>query len=150
MFSKRNEVRDLKDCLKCKRWKECAGKSFFTYQEVRFCPYQVLWILEWKDTLLAGNWPDNPDSSSYVDPKIKTGYGSEAYFVKAVITLGEVNARLARTGIEGKLLVAEVRAGVTLQELQPESRTALMYVKGNITKRQSYSDWKKQEKFRGK
>lgn len=131
-----------KDCQDCKSWKDCLGKPFYTYQDIRYCPFQVLWVIEHSETLRIGNWPDNPDSSSYVDPKIKTGYGSEAYFVKAVIILGEVEYRLARTGIEGKLLVAEVRAGVSLEELQPESRTSLMFIKGKRRKDTPYSQWK--------
>jgi len=134
----------VKDCHQCKDYRDCAGKPWFHYSEVRFCPFQILWVIENSDTLLQGNWPPDPDSSSYVDPQAKTGYKSEGYYIKPAGILGEVNARLSRTGTHGKLLRAEVLAGLDLSQ---ESRDALMYVKGWRRKRMSYNAWKKWRKL---
>lgn len=130
----------MKDCRKCKDYRDCPGKPWFHYGEIRFCPFQILWIIEYSETLIA-NWPLAPEGSSSVDlPQVKTGYKSEAYFAKPAEILGEVNARLARAGTHGKLLRAEVLAGL---ELSQESKDALMYCKGKWRKRMSYNAWKK-------
>lgn len=147
----------VKDCLKCKSYKDCeghfyevdteAGKqyvSWYHYGEIRFCPYQVIWIIEHSDTLLAGRWPPNPEGTSYTDPKIRTGYKSEAYFIKPVEILAEVEARLKRCGIDGKLLKAEVLAGL---ELSQESRAALMFCKGKWRKRMSFLQWQRKVRY---
>lgn len=135
-----------KDCRKCKDYRDCAGKPWFHYGEIRFCPHQILWIIEHSETLRA-TWPLAPDGSSSIDPNIRTGYKSEAYYTKPAGILGEVNARLARTGTHGKLLRAEVLAGL---ELSQESKDALMYVKGWRRKSMSYQRWLRNRRYHGK
>lgn len=134
----------MKDCRKCKDYRDCAGKPWFHYGQIRFCPYQVLWIIEHSDTLLAGDWPPDPDSSSYVDPDIKGSLKDEAYYAKPVGILAEVNARLARTGTHGKLLRAEVLADLDLSQ---EAKDALMYVKGWRRKRMSFQKWLRDRRY---
>lgn len=149
----------MKDCRKCKSYKDCeghfyiveskAGKeyvSWYHYAEIRFCPFQILWIILNAETL-GQSWPPNPDGSSYTDSGIKTGYASEAYYAKPVGILGEVNARLARTGIHGKLLRAEVLAGLDLSQ---EAKSALHYCKGWRRKRMSYWRWLRHRRYQGK
>ena len=136
----------MKDCRKCKSYKDCAGKPWFHYGEIRFCPHQVIWVIS-NSEILRTTWPPNPEGSGYIDTKIKTGYGSEAYYVKPAGILGEVNARLARTGTHGKLLRAEVLAGL---DLSAESESALMYVKGWRRKRMSYQRWLRKKRYRRK
>lgn len=133
-----------KDCRDCQTYKDCVGKPWFHYGEIRFCPYQVIWIIENSEVLRARGWPLNPDGSSYTDPGRKKGYASEAYYVKPVGILAEVEYRRKRTGISGKLLKAEVLAGL---DLSRESRDALMYIKGWRRKRMSFRAWKKQRKY---
>lgn len=140
-------VKMAKDCRSCKTYKDCIGKEFYTYADLRFCPFQVLWILENAEKLRAGNWPPNPEGSSYIDSKIRTGYGSEAYYTKPVGILAEVEYRLKRTGTDGKLLRAEVENGKDINMMEPESRSALMYIKGWRRKRMGYSNWKKWDKL---
>lgn len=135
----------IKDCRKCQTYQDCAGKDWFHYGEIRFCPYQVIFIIRGTEILRAGNWPANPDGSSYIDPNIKTGYRSEAYYAKPTGILAEVEYRLKRTGTDGKLLRAEVLAGLDLSQ---ESKDALMYIKGWRRKRMSYQSWRKQRDYR--
>lgn len=132
-----------RDCRKCQTYQGCVGKEWYTYTEIRFCPLQILWIIEKAETLIKG-WPPDPESSGHIDPKIKTRYRSEAYFAKPMEILAEVNYRVKRAGVNGKLLRAEVVAGL---ELSAESRDALMYCKGKWRKRMSFSAWKKQRKY---
>lgn len=132
----------MQDCRKCKDYRDCTrNHDWFHYGEIRWCVWQVIWVIENSGTLLAGNWPPNPDGSGYIDPKIKTGYGSEAYYTKPAGILAEVEYRLRRTGIEGKLLRAEIKAGETMDSMEPEARSALMYIKGWRRKRIGYKRW---------
>lgn len=136
-----------KECQKCKDYRDCIGKYWYDYSEIRFCPYQFIWIIENSETFGIGDWPLSPDGSTYIDPKIKIGYKSEAYYVKPEVILGEVNARLARTGTDGKLLRAEVMAGLDLSQ---ESKDALMYIKGWRRKRMSYQRWLRDRRYQDK
>lgn len=135
----------MKDCRDCRSYKDCVGKPWYHYGEIRWCPYQVVWIIESLEVLATGGWPPNPEGTGYIDPKIKTGYASEAYYVKPVGILAEVEYRLRRVGIHGKLLKAEVLAGLDLSD---ESRSALMYVKGWRRKRMGFRTWAKERRYR--
>jgi len=128
------------DCLKCKRWQDCIGKSYFEYADIRYCPYQVLWILENAESFLSSIWPG--DESGDTD-NIRVGYGHEAYFVKCMIVIGEVEYRMRTTGKDGEILLDEVGQGYTIDQLSYPAHRALMYLKGNKTKTQTYSQWKR-------
>jgi len=136
-----------KECQKCKDYRDCDGKPWFHYGEIRFCPLQILWVIENSETLRS-SWPVSPDGSSYTDLTLKSAYKSEAYFVKPGGILGEVNLRLARTGIHGKLLRAQVLAGY--DELSQESKDALMFVKGWRRKHSPFRSWLRQRRYRNK
>lgn len=135
------------NCKTCKSYKGCPGKEFYFYSEIRFCPHQILFIIEHSFTLLAGRWPPDPEGSGYIDPGIKTGYKGEAYYVKPVGILAEVEYRLKKCGVDGKLLKAEVLAGL---ELSQESKSALHYCKGWRRKRMSYQRWLWDRRYRDK
>ncbi|MBA7586841.1 hypothetical protein ES708_28847 [subsurface metagenome] len=137
----------MQDCRKCKDYRGCLGKPWFHYGEIRFCPHQVIFIIASEAVLSNGSWPANPDGPTSVDPKVRTGYKSEAYFVKPVGIFAEVEYRRGRTGTDGKLLRAEVLAGL---ELSQESKDALMYIKGWRRKRMSYRRWLRDRRYLGK
>jgi len=103
-------------------------------------------VIENAEIMRRGNWPLDPDKFLHTDPQIRSGYRSEASYVKAVIILAEVELRLTKAGVRGQLLRAEILAGL---ELSQESWNTLMYVQGRRRKRMSYSDWLKQRKYRG-
>lgn len=136
----------VKDCLKCQSYKDCLGKPWFHYGEIRFCPFQILWIIEHSETMIA-NWPSAPEGSSYVDPRIHTGYRSEAHYAKSVGILGEVEYRLQRTRVDGKLLREQVENGKDIAMLAPEARSALMYIKGWRRKKIGYKRWLREVYF---
>jgi len=133
-------------CLKCRNYKECpfgSGKRWYTYQEIRFCPFQVLFIIEKAGILGKGTWPPDPDGSSYVDPGIMTGFTGEAYFAKPIEILAEVELRLTTTKEAGEALIDEVQAGITnIEMLSRPAKRALMFTKGWRRKKQTYSQWK--------
>ncbi len=138
----------MTDCNKCKDYRQCQGKEFYSWGDVRWCPFQCLWIIEHLDIILLGSWPPSSDGSTYIDsPLSKRAAKGEASFVKPVIIAAEIEYRLRRTGVDGKLLVAEVQGGKTF-ELSKESQDALMYIKGWRRKRLTYQNWKKQRVYR--
>jgi len=139
-----------KDCRECRDYRDCAGKPWYSYSEVRWCPYQVLWLIEHLETLLIGNWPTHPEGSSYTDSMIKRRVTSTtAYYTKPCEVASELEWRIRQTGVDGKLLIAEVLAGKTY-ELSVEAQNAFMFIKGWRRKLMSYQRWKAQRKYRGK
>lgn len=131
----------MKICQSCRNSEGCIGKEFYTPAEIRFCRYQVLWLLDNRGTLSVGRWPSNPDGSNYFDipgkPKIK----AKAYFEIPCSILAEVLFRLNRTGKDGTILLKSIKAGETFGELCYEARSALYYCSGWRRKHQSYSQW---------
>jgi len=136
------------DCQRCRDYRECSGfKKWYHYAEVRFCIFQVLWILRNSDTLRAGHWPQDPDRSSD-DGSGQRNIKTEATFVKPILILAEVESRLRRTGIHGKLLAAQIEAGREFNTLDRDARDALFYVKGWRQKRDSFTNWKRIRRWR--
>ena len=133
------------DCRDCKDYRECIGKDWFHFGEIRWCPFQVIWILSHANTLRAGHWPKDPDSQD--DNSGQRKINTEGTFVKPIIILSEVESRLQRTGIQGKLLVAQIESGRTFENLDRDARDALLYVKGWRQKRMSFSAWKKKRRY---
>ena len=137
----------MNNCLTCKgHYKECIGKPWYTYGDIRWCVWQIVWIIEHSESLVEGIWPYNPDEASHSECFVESNYHGEANFVRSVIAVAEVNARLKPIGMQGKLLVAEVKAGM---ELSPEAREVLLYIKGFRRKRTGFLEWRKQAKYRG-
>lgn len=137
------------DCRRCKDYRECSGLiEWFHYGLIRFCVYQIIWIIRNAATLRVGNWPKNPDSSddSVGQRRIKT----EGAFVKPTLILAEVESRLRRTGIHGKLLVAQIEAGREFSNLDRDAKDALIYIKGLRRKGEGFSAWKKRRNYRQK
>ena len=166
-----------KSCVTCRSYKDCAGHfyeekhkdtfgettylyEYYTYAEIRFCPYQMKWLIknleflkeakyeskDNQDKYVEGHWLPEPTLSGYIDPSVrKTRAAKAAPFEYVSAIIAEVEFRLNRTGISGKLLVAEIEAE---RDLSPEAETALEYVKGWRRKRMSFSDWKSQRRHR--
>lgn len=137
----------MQDCRKCRDYRDCPGKPWFSYQEIKFCPFQILWLIE---NLGPESWPPNPGESNYIDPGIKTGYASEGYFAKAAGVRGEINYRLKKCGKDGKILRLEAEKGTCFDNLEPEAKDALMYCKGWRRKRMGYQRWLRHRRYQGK
>ena len=145
-----NKIAIEQNCQNCKDWYRCIGKSFFNYSEIRWCPHQILWILAHAEMLKAGQWPVQEESSHPCSTLEKKQLKTEGYFVKAVIIIAELEARLETTGISGKLLKAQAKAGETLETLDYEAWQALMFASGWRQKQGGFSVWKRQRKYRRK
>lgn len=151
-MTKRDEVKS--PCFECKDYKKCpylGVKDWYTYGEVRFCPYQIIFIIGNSETLLKGEWPENPANSSSIDPAIKTGFKGEAYFTKPEEIVGEVEYRLKTTADAGECLVDQINKGqvtvlvedgkIRIKGLSGPADRALMYIKGWRRKRINFFRW---------
>ena len=65
----------------------------------------------------------------------------EAHFVKPVLAITELDARLDRTPNRGEMLITQVEDGRTLSNLGDGARAILMYVKGKNRKSISFRRW---------
>jgi len=139
------------DCRRCKRWKGCPGKwysytengervdeEWYHYGDIRWCPIQVIWILQHAEIFRAGNWVARHEESGG-SRQLKT----EAYFVKAGIAITEIEARLESVPNQGELLITQVEDGRTLGNLSDGAMAILMYVKGWRRKRISFRRWQR-------
>ena len=114
----------------------------------------MLWLIRQLPTLKEGYYPPDPvGSSSYVDTGLgKRTVRSRAPFENAELIAGEVEARLARCGLDGLILKA-----LTLWEESPEylakclgkpvwsiiqrRASALRYIAGWRRKRSTYQEF---------
>lgn len=141
------------DCRRCKRWQGCIGRLYYDFSEIRWCPLQVIWLIQNWDILEKGQWPQPADFSEGA-PNVQT----EGNFVKSAIIMAELKTRLERTRVDGKLLKSEVwnygdtdlEAVDIMNRLDRDAYTALMYVKGFRRKKMFYLDWRRKAKYRNR
>ncbi len=136
-------------CADCFRnhwsWKECSGIAhFYAPADICFCRNQTLWIIE--NGPFDGEWPRESKETGYEGSNHSRTF--RAPFENAAMIGGEVNWRLARTGLAGKLLVTQVRA--QLYPLEAEARDALNYVSGWKRKTSGFKSWLKQRTYRAR
>jgi len=119
----------------------------------------MIFLIEHIPELSEGNWPNNPEGSSYIDVPInKRTVKSEAYFAKPCEMAGEVYSRLIKTGKDGKILRNQIRAGDEWPDFEPEAKMALNYISGlerRWLKRkgrvpETYAQWKAKRKYKEK
>jgi len=129
---------EIKDCRDCKSWKDCdhPNDTEFNYSQIRWCPYQCLWIIEHAEALRAGDWESTDDNIGARNTP------SEGNFVKAISVLAELEVRLKETGTDGQKLWRQVaEEGREFRQLSPLARQALMYIKGWRRKKMGYKRW---------
>lgn len=126
------------DCRNCKNWKDCdhPNDTEFDYGQIRWCPYQCVWIIAHAESLRMGNF-------ELTDTNIGArNIPHEGNFVKAISVLAELEVRLKETGADGQKLWKQVaNEGREFKYLRPLAKQALMYVKGWRRKRMSYRRW---------
>jgi len=145
----------MSDCKSCKgRYKECAGPEWYSPGDIRFCPYQVLWLIEWFFWLskegvvrIGMDWPEDPNSSGSELPNVQRSRVAGAYFEKPIDAIAELAIRLKNLGRSADLLLAELQAGME-GNLTDEADAAFHYITGNRRKLKPYYQWKAQRKWR--
>lgn len=136
----------MDNCRKCRSWRDCThDHSWFNYAEIRWCPYQIIWILSHADTFRAGEWVARHEESGE-----SRQLHPEGYFVKAGIALAEVEARLETTPNKGEMLLTQVEDGRTLETFSSGAWAILMYIKGKARKSEDFNTWKRKKKYRQK
>jgi len=134
----------MSDCSNCKRDCKYPDALWYPPRAIVYCRPQVLWYLANCESIREGKWSPEPRGSGYTDPAIR----SQSIRIparNAEMLAAEIDARLRRCGIEGKLLEYEVRLEM---ELSPTSWKALNYVSGWRRKTMSYSEWKSHSRYK--
>ena len=148
---------DCRDC-KPKNRRTCIGKSHYTYQDIRFCPRQVFYIIEnflalERDNLIIKRYEWLPDPTTFIPDEViyaTKRVSKEAYFCKPMELVAEIQSRLNRCGRRGTLLVASIMGGLALEHLPNEAWLTLLYISGWRRKRISFSQWQyKRERSNG-
>jgi hypothetical protein len=138
-------------CRECKRWKDCPTPDleWFSYGDIKWCKYQVFFLLKYARYLHAGIWP-TPESTCET-PKRQVSH--DAQYVNSAIVIAELDYRLAKTGDKGDILAAECRDPEVekVDYLSDKAKDALYYVAGWRRKGMSFTNWLKDRKYkRGK
>lgn len=132
------DCRTYKKSLECDNPLKCYNAEWFSPGMIRYCRPQVLWYLLNCDVIRDGEWVPEPLGSSYTDPAIR----SKAVRIPAhhaEYLSAEIDSRLKRCGIEGKLLEYEVKLEYALSESSGE---ALDYCSGFRRREESYRKFK--------
>lgn len=105
----------------------------------------MLWILRHGSVLHSGRWPIEQKPESI---RRRGRQAREAYFCKAVLVIGEVEARLTTARDDGKALIKEAEQGRGIESLSDGAYNALLYVKGRGRKAETYREWDDQRTAR--
>ena len=131
------------DCRSCKMWKGCPGKDWYHYGEIRWCVWQIIWILANRVMLHSGDWPKDPHGSEG-DNLGRRQIKTEASYTKSIVTIAEVDDRLKQTGTQAELLITQIEDGRTFDNLSNGAMEVLMYVKGKDRKETGFKKWLRQ------
>ena len=138
----------MTDCRKCRDWRGCLGKAWYSYADIAWCREQVFWLLKHAEELSAGQWP-TPDATA--DPPVRgKAMSTEAPFTKAIRIIAEVQYRLARTGWRGRLLVEQCINREKMLYLDDDAKDALYYVSGWSRKDRDFNAWLRDRKYHRK
>jgi len=141
------ECRDCYD-FKARRYrylKECLGGDYYTYGDIFYCRWQIIWVREHKEKFKCGVWPDMPGVITSESIKKKQ---AEAHFVRACITHADVDSRLIKAKGDGKLLDKEIQLGTPINEMDDEAKSALRWCEGWGKKKGTYAEWKRKKTYR--
>uniref|UniRef100_A0A6M3K0Q3 Uncharacterized protein n=1 Tax=viral metagenome TaxID=1070528 RepID=A0A6M3K0Q3_9ZZZZ len=125
---------------------------WFSYGEIRYSKPQILFLLAHMDLLERGYWVPRHDDSGYLGSSKGRAYKHEGYFVKPIVIIAELTARLDATGDDGKLVIERYHLEVDELDLADKHRLdyltvisridkAIRYCSGENRKRLSYTAW---------
>lgn len=137
---------DFRPCRECRDWSKCllteTEKTWFGYQDIRFCIHHIFWVLKYEDVIRGRRWP-MPDDSTPGTTRVLP----EAAFVKVSVILAEVGERLDRTGWKGRLLKEEAKNREKMMYLSDDARDALYYVSGANRKDTPFRVWRSKKRY---
>ena len=140
--------KDTGECpRRCRLWKGCEGKDYYDLSEISYCFNQVEYLIreflrcEGNEIKLERDtWPDNKMSENY-----STSPSNHAPFEAVMMVIGELRARLVKTGLSGRVLVLELCQGIQLSD---DAKWARGYVAGNRRKSLRFKGKKSYGKFK--
>ena len=140
---------DFRPCRECRDWKHCLltdnEKHWFGYQHIRFCKHHVFFLLKYEDDIRSRAWPTDDEALGGSGTRTLT----DAAWVKVSLLLAELDERLSKTGLKGKLLSSECKQlDRKIEYLSKEARDALYYISGDNRKNTSFTDWLRMRRFR--
>jgi len=123
-------------------------KEWYSPAEIwrSFSPHQVQWVIVNILGKQQITWPPEPIETGYTDDGGRARHSSEAPFVTTSMVRAELCIRLQRTGVAGKLLIAEINAGYPY--LSYEANQALHYCVGKKRKHMAFVDWQREKRKR--
>ena len=136
------------DCRRCRSWKDCPGKEWYSFSDIRWCVQQVFWLLKYAWMLRQGVWP-SPETLLEGGVRGRQMI-AEGRFAKAVLVIAEVDKRLARTGLRGELLAEQCINREKMEYLTDNARDALYYVAGWNRKSTSFGMWLAKRNYRSR
>ncbi len=139
----------LRPCIGCKDWSGCKGFSHYTPGDIRYCWWQIAFLLPYMELLGTFRWPT--EETNYTDSGINIRYiGSpHANFEEVCIIYFTLQRRIEATGKDGEDLMHELAVfNAPISSLTPRARDALNYCCGK-ERRLSYLAWKKLRNYRG-
>lgn len=133
-------------CRSCKSWRDCPtpDRAWYSYGEIRWCKYQVFFLLKWAEYLDVGIWPA-PETTCEAPKKT---ISKDAQYVNAAVIMGELHSRLEKTGLKGKLLAEQCKNRERVLYLSDEAKDALYYVSGWRRKGSPFSNWLKDRRYK--
>ena len=141
---------DFRPCRQCRHWDNCllteGEKHWFGYQHIRFCKHHIFFLLKYEHDIRGRAWPTSGEGlGGGTSQRV-----SDAAWVSVSLLLAELDQRLSRTGLKGKLLASECKDPDldNLEYLSPESKDALYYIAGDRRKAVSFTDWLRIRRFR--
>ena len=99
----------MTDCFKCRDWGDCMGKPYYTPSELKYCRWQILWLLWHMDELQSSLYPSDGSSYTTWPPILGKGAKSGAFFETPAGLAGMILGRLNKTGKDGGFLIDQVK-----------------------------------------
>ena len=120
--------------------------EFWPPREIYFSSEQCVWLIKSMDLLHDGRWPSEYRETGYTGESGKKSQ-HHAYFETPLAVVAELDWRLARTGVDGKLLVSQILGELILDR---EALDALAFISGWRRKTQNYRQWLAVRNFRSR
>ena len=135
--------------------------DWYSPAEIIYNRDQWIWIMSYLPDLIKRDWPPDPRGTGYIDAPIGTKSRTiHAPFEMVSMVVSEIEVRLSRLGKDRAVLEERYTNNVYEDDIAYDLKvpvnvihqrlnSALWYVTGK-RKRMSYSNWKKQRKYRRK
>ena len=132
----------------------CPGKPWYSFNDIKFCRQQVVWLLEWLPALRGGLWPLDMKTTGYTEtPRVQKSRSRHAYFENPCQIAAEIDYRLSQCGLD-RYLVEDLyingfreediaqKLGLEVEEVYRRINAILNYISGWVRKDCSFREWR--------